>query len=163
MTDYLKIVGVKGEQLPHATDGILTLFKTKEVTSILVGAAAGGLVYGLLQKVQPKGDKRLHYTIAVLVAVVVAVFVYSRQRASTPFAGTWSLQPSESQYEVGGVPRGATCTMSEEAGGLRIVEDVRPAKGKEQHVSYVLDTDGKERTVDGSNGAEGEHDHFCGS
>jgi len=72
--------------------------------------------------------------------------------ATDPFAGTWVLDPSRSEYPDGQCPKSMTIEMATLGGGVRYRSDATFADGRTIHAEYTANYNGNQVLVTGKRG-----------
>jgi hypothetical protein len=92
-------------------------------------------------------------TILVVVsitAVLIAAVALSAQSQESLF-GTWKMNVAKSKYNPGPVPKSNIAKWEAFQGGVKLTNDVVPAKGETQHWEVSGKFDGKDNPVKGNN------------
>jgi len=92
-------------------------------------------------------------TILVVVsmtAVLTAAVALSAQSQESLF-GTWKMNVAKSKYNPGPVPKSNIAKWEAFQGGVKLTNDVVPAKGETQHWEVSGKFDGKDNPVKGNN------------
>lgn len=154
VVEYARYVGASPHLASQVADQTMKGLQSHATSALLIGTVVGGATTAATGLLFPKITIEKRLAIGAAVGLIAGILFYTLTSPPNPFAGKWVLSPAESHYEVGDPPQAATCTISEENGGLTFTEDIMLSNGKTEHLRYRLDLDGKEHPA--SNGTNAE-------
>jgi hypothetical protein len=94
--------------------------------------------------------KAITLVVVSMTAVLIAAVALSAQSQESLF-GTWKMNVAKSKYTPGPVPKSNIAKWEAFQGGVKLTNDVVPAKGETQHWEVSGKFDGKDNPVKGNN------------
>jgi hypothetical protein len=141
----LSSAGVQSSAAPSLADKILALAHSHGFNAVLYALTGSGLVMAGVKWFWPGTSQARLYAIGAIALAVLLPLAYFFAHESSPFAGKWVFDATESRYSSSDVPSAATVTVTEDSSNLKVTEDRVLDDHKTTHLNYTLHLDGKDR------------------
>ena len=86
------------------------------------------------------------------ILAVMAISAGAMATSADPFVGKWVLNPQESKYPAGTLPKGMVIQMESAGKGIHYRSETTYASGSTAHSEYTAEYNGKQALVTGNRG-----------